>query len=111
MKKSLIQAGRLRYYPASQSNISFPWRVHFSGHASICPIGLVKLRGTVHFQRPKREYPERPRPVYTVYFYQSTGSTVLGVRELCYVMLLAAADPSSYNLFSGDIRPVCFIIE
>ena len=26
-------------------------------------------------------------------------------------MLLAAADPSSYNLFSGVIRSFCFIIE
>ena len=32
---------------------------------------LKYLRETVDFQRPKRQYPERPRPVSTVYFYQS----------------------------------------
>ena len=76
---------RLHYFPASQSNISFLWRVHFSAHESICPIRLVKLRRTVDFQRPKRQYPERPKPVSTVYFQQSSGLewTVLGVRELC----------------------------
>ena len=42
-------------FPA-QSNISFLWRVHFLAHASICPIRLVKLRGTVNFQRPERQY-------------------------------------------------------
>ena len=26
-------------------------------------------------------------------------------------MLLAAADPSSYNLFSGVMRSFCFIVE
>ena len=59
---------RLHYFPASQSNIPFLCKVHFSAHASICPIRLVKLRGTVDFQRPKRQHPEHPRPVSTVYF-------------------------------------------
>ena len=43
-----------------------------------------------------------------------TFTTVLGwlYFELeSYVMLLAAADPSSCNLFSGVIRLLCFIID
>ena len=28
----------------------------------------TRASGTVDFQRPKRQYPERPRPVSTVYF-------------------------------------------
>ena len=70
MVKSLIQGWPLHDFPASQSNISTLWST-FSAHASACPIRLVKLRGTVDFQRPKRQYPERPRPVSTVYFCQS----------------------------------------
>ena len=70
MEKSLIQGRRLHDFPASQSNISTLWST-FSAHASTCPIRLIKLRGTVDFQRPKRQYPERPRPVFIVYFYQS----------------------------------------
>ena len=61
MEKSLIQ-GRFHDFLASQSNISTLWST-FSAHVSTCPIRLVKLRGTVDFQRPKRQYPERPRPV------------------------------------------------
>ena len=74
---------RLRYLPASQSNILFSGgyifnaREHLSNQAR-------QIARDCDFQRPKREYPERPRPVSSVYFYQSTGSTVLGVRELCY---------------------------
>ena len=48
----------------------------FSAHASICPIRLVKLCGTVDFQHPKRQYPERLRPVSTVYFIK-----VLNMRD------------------------------
>ena len=70
MEKSLIQGRRLHDFLASQSNISTLWST-FLAHASTCPIRLVKLRGTVDFQRPKRQYAERPRPVSTVYFYQS----------------------------------------
>ena len=84
MEKFLIQGRRLRYFPATQPIKYFiSLEGTFSAHASICPIRLVKLRGTVDFHRPKRQYPERPRPVSIVYFYQSTGSTALGVRELC----------------------------
>ena len=56
-------------FPA-QSNISF-LRVHFLPHASICPIRFVKLRGTVNFQCPERQYyiilnvPRRPGYVCT----------------------------------------------
>ena len=50
---------------ASQSNIS-TFLSTFSAHASTCPIRLVKLRGIVDFQRPKRQYPECPRPLSTV---------------------------------------------
>ena len=39
----------------NRSRRSF-WRVHFLAHASISPIRLVKLRGTVNFQRPERQY-------------------------------------------------------
>ena len=99
--------------PASHSNISFLWRVHFPAHGSICPIRLVKLRGTIDFNVPRDniKYPERLRPVSisTVYLYFELESY-----DLCYardVMLLVAADPSSYNLFSGVIRSFCFIIE
>ena len=58
MEKSLIQ-GRRFSQPANQ--IFQLSGVHFQRmHASTCPIRLVKLRGTVDFQRPKRQYPERP---------------------------------------------------
>ena len=102
MEKSLIQGRRLQRFPASQPIKYFIslWRVHFLAHTSICPIRLVKLRGTVDFQRPKRQYPDGPRPASTVYFYQSTG-----------LRYEAAADPLSYNLFSGVIRSFCFITE
>ena len=56
MEKSLIQ-GRFHDFLTSQSNISTLWST-FSAHVSTCPIRLVKLRGTVDFQRPKRKYPE-----------------------------------------------------
>ena len=60
--------------PASQPiKYFFLWRVHFPAHASICPIRLVKLHGTVDFNvlRDNINYPERPRPVSisTVYLY------------------------------------------
>ena len=76
MEKSLIckDTGSPSALFSSQpiTNISFLWRVHFSAHANICPIRPVKLRRTVDFQRSKRQYLERPRPLSTVYFYQST---------------------------------------
>ena len=46
------------------ANISTLWST-FSAHVSTCPIRLID------FQRPTRQYPERPRPVSTLYFYQS----------------------------------------
>ena len=71
MEKSLIQ-GRLHDFPASQSNISTLWST-FSAHASAHLSNQVRqiARDSVDFQHPKRQYPERPRPVSTVYFYQS----------------------------------------
>ena len=70
------------------SNISFLWRVHFLAHASICPIRLVKLRGTVNFQCPERQYyiscTSDLGQYLCVYFYHSTGLTVFWVKELCY---------------------------
>ena len=70
MEKSLIQGRRLHDFP-SQPIKYLNSLEYISVHSSTCPIRLVKLRGTVDFQRPKRQYPERPRPVSTVYFYQS----------------------------------------
>ena len=76
MGKSLIQGRGLQYFPASQPIkyfISLEGTFFSAREDLSCSIRLVKLRETVDFQRPKRQYPERPRPVYTVYFYQSTG--------------------------------------
>ena len=57
-----------RFFQPANQILHFSRGYIFSAHASICPIRLVKLRGTVDFHRPKRQYPERPRPVSTVYF-------------------------------------------
>ena len=77
MEKSLIQ-GRLHDFPASQSNIS-TLSSTFSAHASTCPIRLVKLRGTVDLQRPKRQYPKRPRRMqYLLFTFTKVNMMVTG---------------------------------
>ena len=72
MEKSLIQGRRLHDFPASQSNLSTLWST-FSAHASEHLSNQAsQIARAVDFQRPKRQYPERPRRVSTVYFiYQS----------------------------------------
>ena len=66
IEKSLIQGQRLHDFPANQSNILILWSTFFSSR-NTCSIRLVN-----DLQRPKKQYPERPRAVSTVYFHQST---------------------------------------
>ena len=66
MEKSLIQGRCLHDFPASQSNISNSLEYIFSAREH-----LSNQARQIDFQRPKRQYPERPRPVSAVYFYQS----------------------------------------
>ena len=113
MEKSLIKARRSRYFPASQPTNEIS---HFSGgyifqrtRASV-QSGSSICAGLSIFNVPIKNI-LNVLGQYLLFIYQSTGSTVLGFRQLCYVMLLAAADPSSYNLFSGLRRSFCFIIE
>ena len=62
---STLFSSQLIKYFISLAGTFFSAREHLSNKAR-------QIAWTVDFQHPKRQYPEHPRPVSTVYFYKST---------------------------------------